>query len=167
MTSESAPPLDVTPMPDGRIPPDLPHPRPFLARVGVLPHQLSRTVPHVSNIEYLRWIDRAAELHGDAAGYPRATLLTAGVMWFVARHEIDYQAEAWADDELVVATWVRGFARVKSWRETVIHRPADDRIVCRAVTLWVLVDLASRRPTRIPAAMQTAFDALDAAEVAS
>lgn len=139
---------------------DVPHPRPFLCDLRVSRDELSGTIEHVSNIEYVRWLDRAAELHSDSVGYTRAALLARGVMWFVGRHEIDYLGETWLDDELVIATWARSFRRVKSWRDYMIIRPKDNRVVCRASTLWVLVDLASRRPTRISREMIERFDPL-------
>jgi len=115
-------------------------------RVGgedVQPH-----VPHTSNVAVVRWLERIAQLHTDVLGFPRERLLAERRMWFVARHEIDYLAETWCDEELLAATSVRDLERVKSWRDTVIRRRSDDRIVVRAATLWVLVDLDSRRPTR-------------------
>ena len=81
-------------------------------------------------------------------------------MWFVARHEIDYLAEVWHNDKLVIATWVRDMQRVKSWRDYVVIRPADEVVVCRAATLWVFVDLARRRPQRIPDEMAQRFSPL-------
>jgi acyl-CoA thioester hydrolase len=140
---------------------DVPHPRPFVCEITIGPERLSRAIPHVSNIEYVRWLDRAAELHSDAAGYTRSAMLEANIMWFVARHEVDYLAEAWLDDRLLIATWVRDFKRVKSWRDYVIMRPADETVICRAATLWVLVDLETRRPRRIPPEMIRAFEPLD------
>lgn len=122
---------------------------PFLCDMRVTPEQLGTVIEHVSNIEYVRWLDRAAELHADLLGYTRKIMLQRNIMWFVARHEIDYLAESWLDDELVIATWVRDFAKVKSWRDYVIVRPSDSQVICRAATVWVLVDLKSRRPIRI------------------
>jgi acyl-CoA thioester hydrolase len=147
-------PLDVAPF-------DVPHPHPFLCDVQMDGLRLSRAVPHVSNIEFVRWIDRAAELHADHLGYTRRAMVQKGIMWFVARHEIDYLAEAWPDDELVVATWVRDMQRIRSWRDTIVARPADKTVLCRAATLWVLVDLTTRRPTRIDAAMAEDFSPLE------
>jgi acyl-CoA thioester hydrolase len=83
------------------------------------------------------------------------------LMWFVARHEVDYLAECWLGDELVIATWVRDMKRIKSWRDFVIVRPADGTVVCRAATLWVLVDLGTRRPRRIDDEMIRRFQPLD------
>ena len=137
---------------------EIAHPNPFICDIHVDRHQIGNVIEHVSNIEYVRWLDRAAELHADSLGYTRKWLLDNGIMWFVARHEIDYLAEAWLGDELVIATWVRDFKKVKSWRDYVIARPSDGTVICRAATLWVLVDLESRRPRRIDEEMIRRFN---------
>jgi len=142
---------------------EIPHPRPFACRLHVEHGLTSNVVGHVSNIDYVRWIDRLAELHADHVGYTRSAMLADGVMWFVGRHEIDYRAESFPGETLLLLTWVRSFSRVKSWRESVIVRPADLQVICRSLTLWVLVDLATRKPTRIPAEMAARFDPLVAA----
>lgn len=139
---------------------DIAHARPFQCELRIGHSDLSRSIAHVSNTEYVRWVDRAAELHADALGYTRPALLDRGIMWFVVRHEIDYLAEAWPDQHLLLATWVRTMDRVKSWRDTLIVRPVDQTIVCRAATLWVLVDLATRKPTRIDQEMARRFEPL-------
>jgi acyl-CoA thioester hydrolase len=139
---------------------DIPHRLPFLCDLRVTRAQLGTVIEHVSNIEYVRWLDRAAELHADSLGYTRHFMWQSGLMWFVARHEIDYLAECWLDDELVIATWVRDFHKVKSWRDYLIVRPRDGAVICRAATLWVLVDLATRRPRRVDREMIDRFDPL-------
>ncbi|MHC4106948.1 MAG: acyl-CoA thioesterase [Planctomycetota bacterium] len=148
--------LDLTPF-------DVPHAAPFLCDVVVGSGSQPNPIDHVSNLEFVRWLDRSAQLHADSLGYTRRWLVDNGIMWFVARHEIDYLAEARPGDGLVLATWVRDMHRVRSWRDYVVVRPDDRTAVCRAATLWVLVDLASRRPTRIPAAMARKFHPLHAA----
>ncbi len=112
------------------------HPEPFVCDLAVNGSSLGETIEHVRNTEYVRWLDRAAELHADSLGYTRRRMLGDGVMWFVARHEIDYLAEVWSNDELVV---------------------------CRAATLWVFIDLARRRPQRIPDEMAQRFSPLQRA----
>ena len=149
-------------------PADLPgdaiaHPDPFLLQFTIDATQVGTTVAHVSNVAYVAWLDRAAELHADALGFPRERLLAERMMWFVGRHEVDYRAEVFEHDELVLATWVRDIRRIKSWRDTVVYRPADQRVVCTAATLWVLVDLESRSPRRFTDEMHSAFAPLHGA----
>lgn len=139
----------------------VPHPAPFLCDLAIDHSQVSRAVAHVDNIAFVRWVDRVAVLHADDLGFTRGDLLERGVMWFVVRHEIDYLAEVWPGDELVLATWVRTMRRVKSWRDTLVMRPADHTLVCRASTLWVLVDLQTRRPIRHDTDMVSRFAPLD------
>ena len=81
-------------------------------------------------------------------------------MWFVGRHEIDYCAECRLGDEIVIATWVRDMGRIKSWRDTRAWRRGDGAVVMRAATLWVHVDLDTRRPVRIPGETAQRFDPL-------
>lgn len=136
---------------------EIPHHDPFVCDLGLARSATNEVVSHVANTEYLRWLDRAAELHSDSLGYTRQRMLDDNRMWFVARHEIDYLAETWPGDELVVATWVRDMHRVKSWRDYVVVRPRDGTVVCRAATLWVYVDSKTRRPSRVPPEMAERF----------
>lgn len=139
----------------------VPHDSPFQCAITPLPHQSSNEVEHINNIEYLRWIDKGAQLHCDASGWTRMQLLDAGVMWFVARHEIDYRSEAVASDNLLLTTWVDDIRRVKSWRTTQIHALGETpKLVCECKTLWVLVALDSRKPTAIPIEMATSLQPL-------
>jgi acyl-CoA thioester hydrolase len=156
--TDAPPPLTPRSAPIDLGPHDVPVATPFLADVAAPGPGRPDGVGHVSNIEFVRWLDRAAELHADSLGYTRQRLLDDGIMWFVARHEIDYVGEAHPGDGLVVATWVRDVARVKSWRDYRIIRPSDGALVCRAATLWVLVSLETRRPVRIPDAMRERLD---------
>jgi acyl-CoA thioester hydrolase len=106
-------------------------------------------IPHVNNAEYVRWIDRTAELATDAVGLTRQMLLEAKRMWFVARHEIDYRGESFVGDELLIATWISDYSRISALRRTVVYRPADQKIILDATTRWVYVNLETRKPTRM------------------
>lgn len=136
------------------------HPRACLFAVRVTTEHAGNPAGHVWNVEYVRWIDHVAERHAALLGWTRDRLIELGALWFVARHEIDYHDEARVGDDLVIATWVRSQRRVRSWRETVIYRAVDGRLICRAVTMWALVDLGTRRPTQIPDEMARSFEPL-------
>jgi len=137
------------------------HPSPFQCSIEVLPEQTSNEVDHINNIEYLRWIDKASQLHCDAFGWTRERLLEANIMWFVARHEIDYRSEASSTDCLRLTTWVDDVRKVKSWRTTYIHALGEHpRVVCTCKTLWVLVNLQTRKPMAVPIEMAEALQPL-------
>ena len=147
-------------MPEASLPEWLPpgHPRPFVCTLTPTAETASRLVPHVNNVEYLRWVDRIAELHARTLGQSRESLLEANRVWFVSRHELDYCGEAWPGERLSIATWVRDVGRTRSWRDTVAWRAEDQKLILRAATCWVLVDILSRRPARIDPAWHVTLD---------
>ena len=110
---------------------------------------ISEEIPHVNNAEYVRWIDRAAELATDAVGLTREMLLAAQRMWFVARHEIDYRGECFVGDDLLIATWISSLTRTTALRRTVVYHPADEKRILDASTRWAYVNLETRKPTRM------------------
>lgn len=110
---------------------------------------LSSTIAHTSNVRYIHWVDRVAELHWDSIGTTRSTMATQGRMWFVARHEVDYLAEAFLGDRLGMATWIESARRTSVQRCTLIWNQSKQNLICRALTRWAHVDLTTRRPVRI------------------
>jgi len=171
---------------------EVPHPRPFALRHVPDPAVASHGIPHVNNVAYVSWLDRAAELHADALGWTRAAMAADDLAWFVGRHEISYRAEAWPGDELLLLTWIRRVHRFTAEREVLVLRtaaadeapgrppardrerddagapapPASPEVICRGLSTWVLVTLSTRRPRRHDAAMLEAFDPLLPVEAA-
>lgn len=134
--------------------------KPFTLSLTVSQANLGSTIAHVSNVEYLRWIDCISDFHGTFCGQSRQQLLAQERMWFVSRHEIDYLAEAFAGDRLGCATWFSRFGRTTLQRETVIWNRDRDVAICRASSRWVFMDLKSRKPTRIDDAQVESFQLL-------
>ncbi len=129
----------------------------FTLSISVGAESLSSTIDHVSNIEYVRWIDRIAEIHGTSCGYSREQLLAEGTMWFVARHEVDYLAEVFVGDNLAAATWFSLVGRTTLVRETAIWNRTTEVVVCRASSRWVFVGLDNRKAIRIPTSQLNAL----------
>ena len=133
------------------------HPRPFAFRFAVRPEHVSHVIPHVANTTFVHWLEEMATAHSDALGYTEAWHREHGLIWFVRRHEIDYLAEACEGDELAMVTWVEEFQKTSSPRQYVMFRPADDKVVCRATTTWVLVSRETGRPQRVPPEMAARY----------
>lgn len=140
---------------------DLAPPTAFWCGLIVDSSAVSRSVPHVNNAEYVKWVDRVAELAVDSHGFTREKLLEEKRMWFVVRHELDYRAECFSGEELLIATWVQDFSRTTSLRNTLIYRPSDEQPILEASTRWAFIDLESRRPTRIPTEVLKLFPSVD------
>ena len=54
-------------------------------------------------------------------------------------------------EALLALTWVATLGGARSDRRTEIRREKDGAVLARARTTWVLVQVASGRPTRVPA----------------
>lgn len=112
---------------------------------------------HVSNVKVLDWMNQAAIAHSDALGYDVARYKEIGGIFVVRRHEIDYLSSAYLEEELLLYTWPSGIKRVAAERSHELQRPSDGAVVARGMNVWVWVDMASGKPTRIPPDVSDAF----------
>lgn len=112
---------------------------------------------HANNASYVRWMDLAATEHSAALGYSLERYQSMGKAFMVRRHEIDYLAECFEGQQIVVATWPGEMHKFRAMRHHQIIRISDGQTLVRAQTNWVFVDLTTGRPTRIPADLIEAF----------
>jgi acyl-CoA thioester hydrolase len=111
---------------------------------------------HVNNTVYLRWVQDAATAHWQAIASAEDQ---AAIVWVVMRHEIDYKAPAFADDEVLLRTWVGTASRLTFERHTEICRARDRQLLSQARTLWCPISTATGRPTRVPPEVRERFSA--------
>jgi acyl-CoA thioester hydrolase len=76
--------------------------------------------------------------------------LGTGAAWVVRSHFIEYLRPAFAGDEIVIFTWAASLALREASRRHLFRHADDHRVLARAETKWVYVDLKSGRPKRIP-----------------
>ena len=114
---------------------------------------------HVNNIEYLRWMQDAAVQHSGTSGCTEATN-AIGATWVIRSHWIEYLKPAYADQKVVVLTWVSDFRRVQSLRKYRIIRPADKAILAEGETDWVFVDAQNGKLRSIPKEIKATFELL-------
>ncbi len=111
---------------------------------------------HVHNLRYLQWTLGAARDHNRASGWDAPAALKSGFGWVVRDHQISYRAAAFGGDEIVIRTWISDLHRYACTRRYLICRPADRKLLCRASTRWVFVDLKKHQALEIPAAASAA-----------
>ncbi len=105
---------------------------------------------HVSNLEYLRWMQEVATMHSAACGWPLERYLKAKASWVIRSHAIEYLRPAFEGETLALATWIAGFRDEASPRRYLVWRARDREVLARAETLWVYVDARTGRAARIP-----------------
>ena len=102
----------------------------------------------MGNVSWVRWVNEAATEHSRSVGLDLAAYKELGLLWVVRKHEIEYLGSAFAGEELEAATWVDSIKGATSLRQTRFYR--DGKLLCRAATTWVLLSIATGRPTRVP-----------------
>ncbi|MGC8774242.1 MAG: acyl-CoA thioesterase [Chlorobaculum sp.] len=113
---------------------------------------------HVSNIEYLRWMQDVATAHTASEGWTLDRYRQSRAIWVVRRHSIDYLMPAYAGDRLDLHTWIEWVRDCQSVRRSLLTREGDVRALARAETLWVCVEPESGRPKRVPEDFIQAFE---------
>lgn len=107
---------------------------------------------HANNATYVRWLERCAWRHSEYLGLSLQDYRALDRAMVVLRHEIDYLAAAYLDEEVTVATWiVESDQRLRLVRQFQIIRPADGQTLLRARSTYVCMALSSGRARRMPA----------------
>jgi acyl-CoA thioester hydrolase len=135
-------------MPTDRQPAAPPHA--FVHRFDV-PESDVDELGHAGNVAWVRWVTEAAGAHSLAVGLDLAAYRAMGMLWIVRRHEIDYLVPALGGEGIEAYTWVESLRGATSVRRTEMRRARDGAVLARAATTWVLIDLGSGAPRRIPA----------------
>lgn len=107
---------------------------------------------HVNNVSYVRWIQDVAVAHWFSEASKE---MLEKFAWVVIRHEIDYKKQAFENEEVVVKTWVGEPTRISWERFTEVKR--GEEVLCKARSVWCLIDKPSGRPTRITDEMKELF----------
>ena len=115
---------------------------------------------HVNNVVFVQWMQDMATRHFDSAGCAEA-MRSAGAIWVVRSHTIEYLSPAFAGDRLQVSTWVVNFSRVRSLRRYQFAHASDGKLLVRGETDWVLVNATTGRPCSIPENIRRAFVLVD------
>lgn len=136
------------------------YPNPFTIDIRVSAADIDG-LGHVNNAIYVTWLERIAWAHSEFLGIDLERFQALDRAMAVARHEIDYLAAARLDDDLLLGTWVAGSdRRLKLKRHFQLVRPADDRTLLRANTLFVCIEPSSGRPRRMPELFTTTYGAV-------
>ena len=121
---------------------------------------------HVSNVEYLRWMQDIAVEHSAAVGWPMDRYFHEQASWVVRSHFIEYLRPGVEGDRLWLHTWVAAMDRTRSPRRYLVRRERDGAVVARAETLWVFVHHRTGRAQTIPHALRAAFPLIPTEEEA-
>ena len=126
------------------------YPNPYTIKVQVLPEEIDQ-LGHANNRVYLNWIMTAAYAHSESLGLSVDDYLDIGVAMVAKRHELNYVAATFVNDDLIIGTWIAtNDYRFNSKRKYQIIRLTDEKTVLRAETDWVSMNIQKGKPQRMP-----------------
>ena len=128
----------------------------YTATVAVRHHELDAW-GRVYPAAHLRTVAEVAVAASAAAGFGPEWYDALGAHWIVRRTLARFHRAVGRDATCTVRTWVADFRRVRSRRCYEIR--VDDALAVEAESDWVLIDVASGRPRRIPEDVERSFDA--------
>jgi len=124
-----------------------------------IPDNAIDQIGHVNNVMYVQWMQELAVSHYEFVG-GTAPMQTAGGIWVVREHRIEYLLPAFAGEEVEAQTWVVNIRRVRSLRKYRFVRKSDSQVLVKGETDWVFVDVKSGQPRRIPEEVAKVFTLL-------
>ena len=109
---------------------------------------------HVNNAAWVRWIQDVATAHWMSAATPEQI---AAYVWVVVRHEIDYLRALGPGGRVTARTWVGDAPTGARFDRFIEFIGEGGKPHVRSRTIWAMIDIASGRPARIPAAVAERF----------
>ena len=104
----------------------------------------------MSPAAYWRILQNAAGAHATLLSAATEELRLAGRTWMLSKMRLDIHRHLLLGEEIEVETWpstkIKG---ARAYRDFVL-KDSQGQICASASSLWVIVDLASRKPVRIP-----------------
>jgi len=100
----------------------------------------------LSPVALAGYLQEAAGRSADSLGFGMGRLGEQGLAWVLARQRVELDAPIRWGDALTVETWPSGIDRIQALRDFRLWRGGVE--VGRALTSWLVMELATRRPRR-------------------
>jgi acyl-ACP thioesterase len=95
-------------------------------------------------------LQEAATEHAALLGVAVEDLIDGGVAWVLSRLRLEVDRWPGPEEEIVVETWPEAANRLFTERRFKVSAGGGEELAS-ASTLWLVLDLATRRPVRLPA----------------
>jgi acyl-ACP thioesterase len=92
------------------------------------------------------WLQEAAGRHAERLGVGMDALQARGLTWVLARQAVAVDRPVAFGERAEVVTWPSGADRLSALRDFEVRVGGEVR--ARALTQWIVVDLATRKPVR-------------------
>ncbi|TNC79982.1 MAG: acyl-CoA thioesterase [Oleiphilus sp.] len=125
-------------------------PNPYTQVIRVSPEDTDR-LGHTNNVRYLAWLEQIAWMHITSLGCGWDEMEQAGYAMAITRTEIDYRAASYANDSLVLGTWItENDRRFTCARAFELIRESDRKTLLTASMRFACINLNNGHPARMP-----------------
>ncbi len=111
---------------------------------------------YLTIVAMINYMQDASSFHSDAIGFGLPYLTKRGQGWFITSWQIRVHSLPKYGEEIVIKTWPERFQGVIAHRDYVIENTNGERLV-ETKSLWVLMDLKTNHPQRIPREILDAY----------
>ncbi|MCW8092572.1 acyl-CoA thioesterase [Alteromonas sp. ASW11-130] len=133
------------------------YPSPYIEKWQIAQAHLDH-YQHVNNVAYLSQLEKVAWAHSNFLGLHFTDYAELDRGMVIRRHELDYLAPCYLDDELACATWIVSCERALSLtREFQFYCPRRSKMVFAAKTQFICVSMTSGAPKRMPEKFQRIY----------
>lgn len=98
---------------------------------------------------FLNYLEETAIAHSEAVGYGVSRLKEQGYGWVLSQWQIHFEQYPQLGEKIKIKTWPSHFERFYGYREFLVF-DEQDKVIARANSLWIFLNLQKRRPARIP-----------------
>lgn len=110
---------------------------------------------HVNNVRYVQWVQDIAEAHWLQNA---SKSLLDNYYWVLVKHTIDYKGQAFLNDTISIKTFVTSSKGVTSIRKVEMYNQTSVKLIVSSETKWCLLDVNTKRPTRITSEIAELFN---------
>lgn len=108
-------------------------------------------------VAILNYLEEAAVAHSESVGMGMDVLKSQGNGWVLNRWFLEMNEYPLWNEKIVVDTWPSSFEKFYATREFEI-RDSRNKIIGRASSLWIYLNIEKKRPSRIPDEIGNAYE---------
>jgi acyl-CoA thioester hydrolase len=142
-----------TPVPRIRIPEPPPPPEGIFKIQRPVEWQDIDSMQHLNNAAYLDYAMNTGVRLTSAFGWPMSKWMEEGIAFVARKNSIEYLIPAQMEDELEISTWLFNVRPATVTRHFNLRRTASQELLAQIQTVWVMMNLETGRPMRIPPSM--------------
>jgi len=112
---------------------------------------------HVNNVVFLQFMQDIAFEHSKSLGHSLSMYKDLNTTWFAKKNTITYNRPALLNQEIFIKTWIENIKNTSATRHYEFILKSENILLCEAQTIWVYIDLKTKRPTKISQAIKKDF----------